>query len=111
MGNFRLGRAHRGLGVIIGMHMLLNMSLISCRGKLTVLAFLLGLARRYFFKLNLRLRILKTYFSNLMLLTSTSLGVFFMVAFTKKTKKSYIQQYLPKDSRQPQDALAAKTPK
>ena len=39
MGNFRLGRSGRGLGVVIGMYMLLNISLVGCMGKLTFLAF------------------------------------------------------------------------
>ena len=28
-----VGRSHRGLGVIISMHILLNISLVGCRGK------------------------------------------------------------------------------
>ena len=75
MGKIRLGRSHRGLKVVIGMHMLLNKSLVGCRGKLTVLAFLLELAGKRLFKLNPRLRTLNTCFSNLKLLTSISLGV------------------------------------
>ena len=75
MGNFRLGRSHRGRGVILSMHILLNISSVDCRSKLTVLAFLLGLAGRCFFKLNPRLIILSICLGNLRLLTGISLGV------------------------------------
>ena len=75
MGNFRLSRPHRGLGDLIGMQMLLDISLVSCRGKLTVLDFLIGLAGRHFFKFNPRLRTLNTYLSNLRLLIGISLGI------------------------------------
>ena len=44
IGNFRLGRFYRGFGIIFGIYVLLSISLVSCRGKLTVLAFLLRLA-------------------------------------------------------------------
>ena len=74
MGSFKLGKSHGGLGIVIGLHILLNISLVGCRGKLTVLAFFLGLAGRCFFKLNPRLRILNTCLNNLRLLTGTSLG-------------------------------------
>ena len=76
MDNFRLGRSHIGLGVFIGMHMLLYISLVGCKGKLTLLTFLLGLAGRRVFKLNTRLRTLNTSLSNLSLLTGISSGVF-----------------------------------
>ena len=75
MGNFRLDTSYGGLGVIIGMHMLLNTSLVGCRGKLIVFAFLLRLTRRYSLKFNLGIRILITNLINLKLLTGTSLGV------------------------------------
>ena len=75
MGNFRLGGSHRGASVSICMHMLLNTSLIGYRDKLTVLAFLLELAGRHFFKPNPRLRILNTCLGNLRLLIYTSLGI------------------------------------
>ena len=75
MGKLQLGRSHRGLGVVIGMHMLLNISLVSYRGKLTVLDFWLGLAAKHFTKLNPRIRILNTYLGSLILLTGISLAV------------------------------------
>ena len=75
MANFGLIASHRGLGVVIGIHMLLNISLVGSRGILKVLAFLLGLAGRHFLKPNPRLRSLDTYFSNLRLLISTNLGI------------------------------------
>ena len=75
MGNFGIGRSHRGVGVIIGMLMLLNISLVGCRGKLAVLAFLLGLAVRHFFKPNPRLKTLKIYLGNLRLLIYITLDI------------------------------------
>ena len=75
MGNFRLGRSHKGLGAVIGVHILLNMVLVGFRGKVTILDFLLGLTLRRFFKLNYRFTTLNTYFSSLRLLTGTTLGV------------------------------------
>ena len=75
MGNFRLSRLYRGFGVIIDMHILLNISLVGCRGKLKVLDFLLGLARRHFFKFIFIFRVLNIYLRNFRLLTGTSLGV------------------------------------
>ena len=76
MGIFRLGRPHRGLCNIVGMHMLLKISLVGCRGKSTVLAFLMRLAGGIFFRLNLRLRILNTCISSLRFLADLSLAVF-----------------------------------
>ena len=76
MGSFRLHRFHGGLGVAISMNILLNISLVACMGKLTILTFLLRLVGRHFLKLNPRLRTLNTCRSNLRLLTGTSLNVF-----------------------------------
>ena len=76
MSNFRLGRSQRGLCVVIGMHMLLNISLIVSRGKLAVLDILLELARMYPLKSNTRLRKLNACLANLSLLLGTSLGIF-----------------------------------
>ena len=75
MGNFRLGRSHKGLGFIIGMHILLNRSLVGCRVKFTVLVFLLGLVGKRFFKFNSKFRILNIYLGSLRLLSNISLGV------------------------------------
>ena len=110
MGNSRLGRFHKGLGVAIGIHMLLNIGLLGCRGELTVLDFLMGLAGGHFFKLNPRLRKLNICLSNLRFLTGTSLGVF-SLQLLQKTKKTYVKQHCLKDSRQPKHASAAKAPK
>ena len=57
------------------MQILLNINLVGYGIKLRVLAFLLRLDKRTFFKLNLRLRILNTYLSNLRLLIRISLFV------------------------------------
>ena len=65
MGSFSLGRSHSWLDVFIGMHILLNISLVGCSGKLTVLAFVLQLDERYSHKLSYRFRILNTCLSNL----------------------------------------------
>ena len=86
MGNFRLSRSHRGLGVVLGMHILPNISLVSCGYTLTVLAFLLGLAGKHFFKPCPRLRPLKTCLGNLRLLIGTSLGVFCLKLLQKSQK-------------------------
>ena len=75
MGNIRLGRSHRGLGVFINMYMLVSITLVGCGGKLIVLTFMLRLARRYFFKFNVSLRILNVYLSSSRLLIGTNLGV------------------------------------
>ena len=75
MGNLRLGRYHRGLGVVIVMHKLLNIRLVGYRGKLTVLNLFLGLAGSHFFKPNPRIGIVNTCLGNLRLLIGISLGV------------------------------------
>ena len=75
MSNLRLGRSNRGLGILISMHILLNMSLVGWRGKLTVLPFLMGLAGKFFSKLIPRLRTLNIYLGSLRMLTGINLGV------------------------------------
>ena len=77
MGNFRQGRPYKGLSVVFGEHMLLNINLVVCRNKLIILDFFLRLVGRNFFKLNPRIRILKKYLSKVRLLTSKSLGVLY----------------------------------
>ena len=77
MVNLGQGRSHKGLGVVISVQMLLNINPFGYRGRLTVLAFLLGLSGRHFFKNNPRLRIPKAFLRNLRLLTGISLGVFY----------------------------------
>ena len=81
------------LVIVICIHMLLNISLVGCKSKLTVLVFFLELAGRHFLKLNSRLKMLNICFNNLRLLTGTSLSVFFLTTFEKKPKNSYVQQY------------------
>ena len=86
MGSFRLGRSHRGLGVFVSEHMFLNISLVGCRGKLAVLAFLMGLVGRHFFKVNPRLGILNKYIGNLRLFIDTSLSVLCEILLKKANK-------------------------
>ena len=62
-----------GLGATIGIQILLSISLVGCRGKSLAFAFLLRLAYRPFFRLNMRVRTVNTYITNIRLLKGTSL--------------------------------------
>ena len=96
MGNLKLGRPHRGLGVVIGMHILLNISLVGCRGKLTVLMFSLGLIGRHFFKLNLGLNNTKNIFWQLEVVYRYRSRCFLRITFTKKPKNHVHNNITPK---------------
>ena len=91
----------------IGMHTIINIRLVDCRGKTTVLAKALRLVLRHLPRLNFIYRKQNTCIKNLRLLIKKRISLCNDI-FSKKMKELCLQQQWQKDSRKLQYALVAK---
>ena len=96
MGSSRLGRSHRGLGIFISLHMLLNINLVGYSSKLTDLAFFSGIEWKALFQAQLKDQNTKHIFWQPEFAYRYKFGCSMMISFLKNQKNHVCNRIIPK---------------